>query len=480
MKKLFAVLLALTLVLSMGTIALAAETGSITINNAINGETYDAYRIFDLESYNTTDGTYSYKLSAKWAGFDKVNGINKYFVINDLGYVEWRASEENNSEDIKAFAEAAFAFVKSRNTDEDPDNNITKDGTAVANGNTATISNLNLGYYLVDTSLGTLCSITTTKPTASVTDKNGQPTIVKKIVEGTGLVDANNVAIGDTVNYQATVTAGKGTVNYVIHDTFSAGLDFDATSVVVKNTSDNYTLVANTDYVLSVPGTTCENGCTFEIDLTPAYEENQLSEGETIVVTYSATLNDEAVIGSTGNPNEIYLTYGNAQKTNKDYVITYTTELTIDKVDAEGDALKGAGFTLYKVEGENKTPVGDEIAGADITTFVWTGLEAGSYVLEETTVPAGYNKAADIKFTIGCEVLDEVTAPTDEATWSSTNAKIAVETDGTFKGTVENNSGSLLPETGGIGTTIFYVVGGLLMAAAFILLVSKKRMASFA
>ena len=472
MKKLFAVLVALTLVLSMGTIALAAETGTITITNAINGETYDAYRIFDLESYNADNGTYSYKLSTKWAGFDQVAGINAYFKINELGYVEWVASNANDSDEIKAFAEAAFAYAKEKS--------IAIDGTAVANGNTATISNLTLGYYLVDTSLGTLCSITTTKPEASVTDKNGEPTIVKKIVEGTGLVDANNVAIGDTVNYQATVTAGKGTVNYVIHDTFSEGLDFDKNSVVVKNTTDNYTLLAGTDYVLSIPGTTCENGCTFEIDLTPAYEENQLSEGETIVVTYSATLNNKAVIGSTGNPNEIYLTYGNAQETNKDYVITYTTELTIDKVDANDNALKGAGFTLYKGTGDDKVAIGDEIKGEDLTTFVWTGLAAGTYTLEETTVPAGYNEIADIEFTIGCDVPDEVAAPTDVATWSSSNAKIAVEADGTLQGTVENNSGTLLPETGGIGTTIFYVVGGLLMLAAFVLLVSKKRMANFA
>ena len=469
MKKLFAVLVALTLVLSMGTIALAANGGSITITNAINGETYDAYRIFDLESYNADNKTYSYKLSTKWAGFDQVAGIDAYFTLNELGYVEWKASDENDSEDIKAFAEAAFAYAKEKS--------IGRDGTADANNNTATISNLTLGYYLVDTSLGTLCSITTTKPDASVTDKNGEPTIEKNIVENGNLVDANNVAIGDTVNYQATVTAGKGTVNYVIHDTFSAGLDFDKNSVVVKNTTDNYTLVAGTDYVLSVPGA-C--GCTFEIDLTPAYEENQLSEDETIVVTYSATLNDKAVIGSTGNPNEIYLTYGNAQETNKDYVITYTTELTIDKVDADGDALKGAGFTLYKGTGDAKVAIGDEIKGEDLTTFVWTGLAAGTYTLEETTVPAGYNEIADIEFTIGCDVPDEVATPTDKAAWSSSNAKIAVESDGTLKGTVVNNSGTLLPETGGIGTTIFYVVGGLLMLAAFVLLVSKKRMANFA
>lgn len=478
MKKLFAVLVALTLVLSMGTIALAAETGSITINNAINGETYDAYRIFDLESYNTTNGTYSYKLSEKWAGFDKVNGIDKYFVINDLGYVEWKASDENDSEDIKAFAEAAFAFVKSRNADEDPDNNIAKDGTAVANGNIATISNLTLGYYLVDTSLGTLCSITTTKPTASVTDKNGQPTIVKKIVEGTGLVDANNVAIGDTVNYQATVTAGKGTVNYVIHDTLSAGLDLvkGENKIVVKNTTDDYTLIEGTDYVIKyAPNTDC--GCTFEIDLTSNYEETQLSENELIVVTYSATLNENAVIGSTGNPNEIYLTYGNAQETTKDTVITYTTKLTINKVDGNGDPLPGAGFTLYKGEAIEANKI-SEITG--VTEFVWTGLEEGTYTLVETTVPAGYNKAADITFTIECAVPAEVDSVENKAEWSTKSEKIAAVDKSVFVGEVENNSGTLLPETGGIGTTIFYVVGGLLMAAALVLLVSKKRMATFA
>ena len=474
MKKLFAVLLALTLVLSMGTIALAAGDGSIQINNAVNGETYDAYRIFDLESYDASTNSYSYKLSAKWAGFDQEAGIENYFVINDLGYVEWKAAEEDDSDDIKAFVELAFDFAKK--------NSIGRDGTAIANSNTATISNLPLGYYLVDTSLGTLCAITTTKPDATVADKNGKPTIEKKIVEGEGegktLVDANNVAIGDTVNYQATVTAGKGTVNYVIHDTLSSGLDLvtGTGKIVVKNTTDNYTLVEGTDYELKVPGT-C--GCTFEIDLAPAYEEDKLSEGEIIVVTYSATLNENAVIGSTGNPNEIILKYGHAQETTKDTVITYTTKLTIDKVDAEGNALEGAGFTLYKGEAIEANKIGTEIKGEDITTFVWTGLEEGTYTLVETTVPSGYNKAADITFTIECAEPTEVKSASDKAVWSTSSDKI--DTDGSeFTGTVENKTGTLLPETGGIGTTIFYVVGGLLMAAAFILLVSKKRMATFA
>lgn len=468
MKKLFAVLVALTLVLSMGTIALAANGGSIEISNAVNGETYDAYRIFDLESFDAEKDNYSYKLSEKWAGFDKEAGISDYFIINELGYVEWKASDADNSDDVNAFVELAFDYAKKKS--------IAIDGTAVANNNTATISNLTLGYYLVDTSLGTLCAITTTKPDASVTDKNGEPSIVKKIDENGTLVDANNVAIGDTVNYQATVTAGNGTVNYVIHDTFSAGLDFDATSVVVKNTTDNYTLVPGTDYVLRTGDDTC--GCTFEIDLTPAYEENKLSEGEEIVVTYSATLNEDAVIGSTGNPNEIYLTYGNDQETTKDTVITYTTKLTIDKVDANGDALEGAGFTLYKGTGDDKVAIGNEISG--VTEFVWEGLAEGTYTLVETTVPGGYNKAADIVFTIECDEPDEVKTDADKATWSTTSDKIAAVNASVFEGEVVNNTGTLLPETGGIGTTIFYVVGGLLMAAAFILLVSKKRMATFA
>ena len=465
MKKLFAVLLALTLVLSMGTIALAADTGTITISNAIAGEDYKIYKMLDFVPSNAEGDAGVYTIADGWADFFAKEPATNYFDVTVYADKTTVSIKKDVTKVDQTLAQAAIEYATGKTATE----------AVTASSTTVEFTGLALGYYAIDTSIGTLCALTNTNSEETVFEKNTEPTIIKKIVEDGNRVDANNVAIGDTVEYEAVVTAGLGTVNYVIHDTFSKGLTFDATSVVVKK--GDTTLAAGTDYVLKTTGT-C--GCTFEIDFTDAGEA-KFAENDKIVVTYSATLNDEAVIGSTGNPNEIYLNYGNAQKTVVDTVITYTTKLTIDKVDGTSkEALKGAGFTLYKGTGDTKVAIGGEIKGDDLTTFVWTGLAEGTYTLVETTVPAGYNKAADIEFTIECAEPNTVNAASDKATWSTTSDKIAVETDGTFKGTVENNTGALLPETGGIGTTIFYIVGITLMLGAAIVLISKKRMASFA
>lgn len=476
MKKLFAVLVALTLVLSMGTMAFAAGTGTITISNAVKGEDYTVYKMFDFEAVGNDATKGRYTVVADWAAFIAEGGEGAtYLAYNaDNGTIEWIGATTGEGSNkvadpvaVAELAKKAVAYARG--------NSIAGTKKTAGEG-TVEFTGLDLGYYAIDTSLGTICALTNVNSSFTATEKNNGATIDKKIVEDGNLVDANNVAIGDKVDYQSVVTAGKGTVNYVVHDTFSTGLTFDDKSVVVKYGDKTLEAGEDKDYVLT---TTCTDGCTFEIDFTDAFETT-LKEGDKIIITYSATLNEGAVIGSTGNPNEILLKYGNAQVTTKDTVITYTTKLTINKVDGNNAALKGAGFTLYKGTGDAKVAVGEEVKGTDLTTFVWTGLEEGTYTLVETTVPDGYNKAKDIEFTIVCAEPTEVKAADDKATWSTESGEIAAVEASVFEGTVVNNTGALLPETGGIGTTIFYVVGGLLMVAAFVLLVSKKRMASFA
>ncbi len=463
MKKLFAVLVALTLVLSMGTMAFAAD-GSITISNAISGEEYKIYKMLDFAPSNEDGDKGVYTIAEGWKDFFAAAPATDYFTVTEYADKTTVSIKEGVTAVDQTIAQAAVAYAAGK----------TATKTAIADGTTVKFEGLDLGYYAIDTSIGTLCALTNTNSDETVYEKNTEPKIDKKIVETAGLVDANNVAIGDKVDYQSVVTAGKGTVNYVVHDTFSSGLTFDDESVVVTYKGEALVAGENNDYVLT---TACDDGCTFEIDFSDAFEAT-LKESDEIIITYSATLNDGAVIGSTGNPNEIHLTYGNAQTTTKDTVITYTTKLTIDKTDAQGIALPGAGFTLYKDEVKDANKVGAEITG--VTTFEWKGLEEGKYILVETTVPDGYNKAKDIEFVIECTEPEVVASATDTAVWSTESNDITAENASVFKGTVVNNTGALLPETGGIGTTIFYVVGGLLMVAAFVLLVSKKRMASFA
>lgn len=227
-----------------------------------------------------------------------------------------------------------------------------------------------------------------------------------------------------------------------------------------------------------------------------------LTADSKIVVTYSATLNDKAKIGSEGNPNTVNLTYSNNPnaggdgdhgKTPDDKVTVFTYEIQAKKVGEDGKTpLEGAGFTLYKkgpaAEGSTEptwTKVGNEITG--VTTFEFKGADAGEYKLVETTVPAGYNKAEDITFTVTAaydtrsadpKLTSLTVTPADAhftvTTTTSEDGK-SITTDGVATTTIQNQKGSLLPSTGGMGTTLFYIVGGLIVVIAAGVLISRRR-----
>lgn len=472
LKKLASLLLALVMVLSLATTAFAAESnGSITVNSALKGETYTIYRIFDLESYSGTN--YSYKLSEKWSGFT----ANDYFTVNTDGYVEWKEAK-NTTEGAAAFAALAMAYAK--------ENNIVNDGqaTATADG-TVSFSNLPLGYYLVDTTLGSLCALSTTDPDATVTEKNEKPTNEKTVEEdSTGNYgNSNDADINQVVNFKSTITVQKGTENYVLHDKMSTGLTFDNTSV--KVTVDGTEVAATGNWTLI---TTTTDDCTFEVKFENSYIST-LTAGKEIVVSYSATLNENAVIGSTGDPNETTLTYGNDQETEKSETVTKTWGVDLFKyTKGENDAnnaLAGAEFVLYKEVANTDTTEGAAatvkkyatVANGKLTGWVDTekaatkltsdsngiisvdGLDADTYYFKETKAPAGYNLLKDpVQFVIG----NDGTVKMGETTVTQVE--------------VENNAGSELPSTGGMGTTIFYTLGGILMLAAVVLLVTKRRM----
>lgn len=233
-----------------------------------------------------------------------------------------------------------------------------------------------------------------------------------------------------------------------------------------------------------------------------------LDADDKIIVEYNAKLTDSANIGSAGNWNSGYLSYSNnpnykgegadspTSHTKEDLVVTFTYEVDVNKVDGKIEPLKGAGFTLYKwdttAEGENKyVAVGNEIKAEDLTTFEFKGLDAGQYKLVESTVPNGYNQAADLEFVVSATHDEKADIPTLKtltvASKEGTNlaatelsaGKFTVnKEDGKLATQIVNTSGSSLPSTGGIGTTIFYVAGGALVVGAGVLLVSKKRMSN--
>lgn len=316
MKKLITLFAALTLALAMAVPAFAASsTGTITIDNAVTGTTYKAYRIFDLESYDTDKNAYSYKLNTKWNDFSTYSttidsntvSAADFFSVNSAGYIEWNDAKKDAGAD---FAKLAKAFAVEKN--------IACDKAETASSATVTFTDLTLGYYLVDTSLGSLCSLDTTTPSVTIKEKNSDTTIEKKIViTGNEKVDSNSAGIGDTVNFSITITVKDGAPKgYVLHDKLS-GLTFNSDSLEVK--VGPKTLTPNTDYTLE---TNPKDGDSFDVKFT----DGKLKTNDVVVVTYSATVAADATIAGAGNTNKAKLAYSGKESTEEE-TTTYVWKL---------------------------------------------------------------------------------------------------------------------------------------------------------
>lgn len=472
MRKLFAMVLAIIMVMSLATTAFATMDGeltggSITINDAVSGQTYKAYQILYLESYNAAAGTYAYKANSAWAKW--LAEQTAYVSIDGQGYVTWVKDA-----DPAAFAKAAQIEAAK----------MTADAEIKASSATVKFENLKLGYYLVDTTLGSLCSLNTTKPDAVIEEKNEAPTVTKEVEEdSTGAWGATNDAdINQVVNFKATITVQKGAENYILHDTMSEGLTYTGVTSVKIGTAD----VDADNYEVTAPG---KCGCTFEVAFDNDYIAT-LAAGTEIVVSYSATLNENAIVGLPGNPNKVKLQYGD--KNNPSYTpdkitTTYTWDMKVIKY-AENDGaevmLANATFKLstdntgvnvikfHKLTTANEYEVCantactkehvTEITTDATGTFHIEGLDAGTYYLTETAAPAGYNKLAGPVEV----VITGATVEGESLTYTTVEKKIL------------NQAGAELPTTGGMGTTLFYAIGGIMVLAAVVLLVTKKRMAS--
>ena len=336
-RKILSLVLALVMVLSLATTAFAegggettTETGSITIENALGGETYHAYRILDLESYDADKKIYAYKANSAWEAWLKEDA-QAYVSINPQGYVTWVEGA-----DKAAFAKAAKGQLSDKIADGQA--TLTADGSA-------TISNLKLGYYLVDSTVGTLCSLDTTNPSVVMREKNEVPTIKKEVQEDSNESwgDVNDADIGQDVNFRSTVSAKHGARNYVVHDKMDAALKFDSVTSIMAGSKT----LTESDYTVVTTGLT--DGCTFHIVFAETYL-NSITADTNIVINYTAKLTSSAA-ADTGYVNDTWLDYGDKQHTEHDTTTTYTWKLPIYKYHMNGEnktALPGAEFILYK------------------------------------------------------------------------------------------------------------------------------------
>ena len=496
-RKLASLLLALIMVFALATTAFAAENATISAPEG-STRTYDVYQIFTGDLH---EGVLS---NIKWGK----NGTGTEGTAVDQATLAALAAVNSKSDTEKLtviqtyvkFGSTAIGTVSGSNSlTVTPGYYLIKDNGPVNDGEAYSL-------YVVQVVGPTTISpkVGTTTSDKKVDDKNDSNTTE----DATTWQGSADYDIGDAVPFKLSATIAQDYANYThgyrltFHDKEDAGLSFNASSVKVyvdgKEITSGFTVVTEN----------LGDGCTFEVRFANLKEITSVHAGSVISVEYTSTLNKQAVIGSTGNKNTSHVSYtnnpndeqaGENGKTPDDVVIVFTYQTIVNKVtknpaydaskdtgktgtDSDGNKefipLKGAGFTLYKKNASGTyEAVGSELKGEDMTTFTWSGLDDGDYKLVETTTPSGYNTIPDIEFTI--TATHDVSSDNPTLTSLSGGDKFTgVISTGVVSANIENQSGAQLPSTGGIGTTIFYVLGSVLVIGAVVLLVTKKRMST--
>lgn len=450
------------------------NTGTITINSTSEGKDYSIYEILKLESYDNDKEAYSYTIVSGWEDFINNGAGKNYLVVDSEGYVTWKDGVEKTDAVVKEFAKLAKSYAE--------ENNISATQTITATKDSVTFNNLNLGYYLVDSSLGALCGLTTTKPSANLYEKNSIPGIEKEVKEdSSGTFGSNNDAtIGDIVEFKTTITVGLGAQNYKLHDKMSKGLSLIEDSFKITALNEDGTEVVTTDKYTILEN--AEGNDTFTISFNNALVE-EIGVNGTITVLYNAILNEQSVIAGNGNINETNLDYGNNHNIEAIPTVTYTYEFDVVKTTSSNELLVGAEFEL--LGNDNKTIIDvvfvetidnvnvyrvakDGETGVKIAAGVARiqGLDSDTYYLNETKIPDGFNRLAE----------------NPQITINKANNDAIVENNTYLRGGLQviNYTGAELPSTGGIGTQMFITIGSILVLGFGVLLVTKLRMTKIA
>lgn len=528
MKKVFAAAAAIATVFGLAatTVATAnaADNATLTVSTTdtkFAGKTVNAYKMFSA-TVSSDGGAVSHTLTDGWKPFFMSSTLDGLTGVTDAN-VNDKANEYVSK--LKDSALTAFA-AKASNWAQTKTNNITADATATVSENaatdgkyTATFTGLDYGYYVVAVpgatladakgQYATLVSVDRTNVTANI--KGDLPTVDKKVqVDGTGK-DATDAKIGDSLTFTLTSTipdmSAYDTYTFNFKDTLSKGLTFErVTSVTVDGVAAPLTV--GTDYTVTTP--TASNN-TLTVAMNDFKNKQQANAGKKITVTYTATLNENAVVGGAGNTNSAKIQYSNDPSTNgtgesePSKVRVFTYGFTVDKYtgDQYTDAatrLAGAEFTLALKNGTAisfvQVAAGNETTNAvyrvakagetGTTTTITTpangkvdfrGLKNGEYTLTETKAPAGYNKLASA---IGVKVNGQnngtdTTNATVTITYNNDNGNDYNQTASNGVIPVQNKSGAILPGTGGMGTIAFTVIGVLVIALGVAWTLKRKN-----
>ena len=493
-RKLASLLLALVMVFALATTAFAQDvtvtggTGSITISNAAKGETYTIYKLFDATV--NADGS-----SIAYTGTIPEN-LNTYFTADENGYISATAAAkdgENMSEGLKTALKAWTATAADA-------------ATAESDGSALNFKELAYGYYVVTTTQGDqVISVDSTMPNVTIVDKNSStPKDLNKTAS------SNDVSIGDTVtytvsfktsNYYGAGTEAKEIVSYTIEDTLPEFLsNVTVTSIIVDNDGSDTTTNDRT--------TVTDQFANKKIVIDWYDEANNqflYDNGATVTITYTAVVTDKAAIDGNGNTNKVTVTWttkGGVEpgpdKVETDETI-FTYAIALKKVNNKGNALPGAVFEFpfyvkstadangaYIYAGTTAAEgLTNKITTPDSGVIVVKGVKSGSYEITEVTAPAGYNK---LTAPVTVEAVKTSSTSTHTTVYldkdgnvvdvsaKETEVKVDIDTIAATAVVVVNKAGTELPSTGGMGTTVFYVLGTVLVLGAVVLLVTKKRM----
>lgn len=472
------------MVISMATVVEAVDTnGKVTVTNVKPGETYKIFKILTLESFDETKRAYSYiRNGDSWDGFINSSAARNYIDINNDGYVTFK-DDQKNEIGARNFGLLAMEYAKK--------NNIPSIKTAIASDKKVVFENLPLGYYLVETSTGRACSIDTTHPEVEIRDKHVSPSVSKLVANGGTISNnkkRNSMNRGDNVFFETIINVKPHVTNYCLHDYMDSYLKYNSVlkdgiayySNEKNESQKRKTLVKGTDYVAT---TKTNDDCNFHVTFTDSFYkkyQDDIDSGKLtqIYIKYLVILSDDAPI-DTPLVNTSYLTYGENSRTEESKTQTFTYSIPIFKYTGYNKALAGAKFILSKdsnptetnalkfVQSGSNFDYSSKNGNVTLTSYSdgkinIKGIQADTYYLKEIEAPNGYNL-------IRTPIKIVVTSDTDG------KGVVKVDNDVVDQVNVLNNYGSLLPSTGGMGTTLIYAIGCILVLSSGVVLFLKRR-----